>query len=320
MPQQDSSTAPRYPSSPEQPSCRRWLIQHRLVTTVVSLVLMLLVNVKVIASIELLDSLQSLQALGPHTHIDTRRSEHCQDNTIDGALCLHPSDIFYPNGVPASFRDINWLVGTLGLRATDTVVIFGDIDEDNYVIASIVYLLGQKQIFIWKSGAQALIRSSAQGYGRRRGVLRDTYYQGRMRDRHIFLDDDVRRLFKTQDKYDIERLDATSGEVPAQNVATSTGERLVLADTPQQALEAFALAIMGSTNPQMPTKLSPARSNVESSNVYVHIDGLRGRTLRDLGAENPRDTVQWNSSRYLATLVFVLALTGMIVIRWKSRR
>ncbi|MGI9304122.1 MAG: hypothetical protein ACR2RB_15680, partial [Gammaproteobacteria bacterium] len=76
-----------------------------------------------------------IAALDSPTFADTRAIATCSHNSIAGAICLHPSQFLYPDGRPASFRDINWLVGTYGLDSSSTVVVVGDTGIGNYFVA-----------------------------------------------------------------------------------------------------------------------------------------------------------------------------------------
>ena len=122
--------------------------------------------------------------------VDTRDGDICASASIDGALCIAPTELLHPDGSPASFRGINWLAGTFGLDPAATAVVFGDDRTDGEFVAGMLFLLGQYRIVIWQGDLRSMLEAMEQGPGRRRSILRSLYYASPVRDEHIALDDD----------------------------------------------------------------------------------------------------------------------------------
>ena len=227
--------------------------------------------------------------------VDTREIDTCANASIDGALCLEPPQLLFPDGSPASFRDINWLVGTFGLDSAATVVVFGDEDTDNDFVAGMLFLLGQSRVVIWRGDLRSMLDSRTSGTGRRRGILRSLYFSRPVRDGHIVLDSDARRFFGAGPASEI--------EFPARDSDTSLyrrdddGALLLLAGNTREAVAGLTRLLL--EQPSAP--------------VQVHIDGLRGRTARSFGAPDERIT----------RMMLIVASTGIVLalcIALASRR
>ena len=232
--------------------------------------------------------------------VDTRDVDSCASGSIDGALCMAPSQFLHPNGLPASFRDINWLAGTFGLDPASTAVVFGTDDTDTEFVAGMLHLLGQSRVLIWRGDARSLLDSGSTGAGRLRAILRSRYYTTPIRDRHIALDEDVRRFFSDGT---VSRVDFGT---PAEDQGWSPGSResgeslyrregdgslLLLADGTRRAVAGFARLLL--EHPAAP--------------VLVHLDGLRGRNAESLGAPAPGIDRTMLAAISLATVLVLCA-------------
>ena len=221
-----------------------------------------------------------IASLDSPAFVDTRDLDTCASGSIEGALCMAPSQFLHPNGLPASFRDINWLAGTFGLDPASTAVVFGTDDTDTEFVAGMLYLLGQSRVVIWRGDARSMLDVRDGGTGRLRAILRSRYYASPIRDRHVALDEDVRRFFGAGS---VSRVDfETAGEESGWNLRSRASEEslyrrdgdgslLLLADGTRGAVAGLARLLLE----------RPAAS------VLVHIDGLRGRDAESLGAPAP---------------------------------
>ena len=242
--------------------------------------------------------------------VDTRETRACAASTVKGALCMAPSQLLHPNERPASFRDINWLVGTLGLTHASTAVVFGDDASDNDFVAGILFLLGQSRVVIWRGDLQALLDARPRGAGRRRGLLRSRFFTGPMRDEYIALDGDVRSFFGNGSTV---RLRYPQSLEPAgwlrrpphggPVLYRSDDERgwLLLAEDTREAVAHLARLLVE----------RPA------AKVRVHLDGLRGRSVESFGA--PR--AGFGAMAWLAAVLAIVSVPGVVLVaRRRARR
>ena len=222
--------------------------------------------------------------------VDTRDVETCASGSIDGALCLSPPELLHPDESPASFRGINWLVGTFGLEPAATTVVFGDNHTDNEFVAGMLFLLGQSRVVIWRGDPYSMPTSPEHGTGRHRGMLRSVYYASPVRDGYVALDDDVRRFFGAGSATEVAF--AAGDEKTSVWRRNDDGALLVLAEGAREAVAGFARVLL--EQPPAPAQ--------------VHIDGLRGRTAANLGAPNEDDT------RTITFAVILAVSLGMILM------
>lgn len=221
--------------------------------------------------------LSVVAALESPVFADTRNVDLCVGDSIRGALCLPPSHFLHPDGTPASFRDVNWLAGAFGLDPAATVVVFGRSESDTAFVAGMVFLLGQSRVVIWRGDDRILLGAGRRGAGRLPGMLRSRFYTAAMRDELIALDEDVSLFFGAGDAARLEDPDPAAEAGGASDARDGggpllyrrdDGSRLVLAEDTREAVAHFARLLSRSP-------ASPAR---------VHLDGLRGRSPRSLGA------------------------------------
>ena len=217
-----------------------------------------------------------IAALESPVFVDTREADTCAGGSVEGALCMAPSQFLHPDGAPASFRDINWLAGAFGLEPARTAVVFGG-ESDKDFVAGMLFLLGQSRVVIWQGDAEALLGSRTRGAGRLRGMLRSRFYTDPMRDEYIALDDDVRSFFGAGTVTRIEypqsfegagRLSGSRQDTPLLYRHNDEGSLLLLArDTREAVVHLVRLLLRDPT--------APAR---------VHLDGLHGRPVESFGA------------------------------------
>ena len=253
-----------------------------------------------------------IASLGHPVFVDTRAIETCASGSIDGALCMAPSQFLHPDGLPARFRDINWLAGTFGLDPAATAVLFGADNTDTDFVAGMLYLLGQSRVVIWRGDARSMLDSRTNGRGRLRSILRSRYYSSPVRDRHVALDDDVRRYFKagTTSKVSLRTTDEDTGWFSRPRETEESlyrrdgdGSLLLLADGTREAVAGFARLLL--EHPAAP--------------VLVHIDGLRGRDARSLGAPAAGIDRTKLAAILLATIL-VLCMAVLVRRRAAGRR
>ena len=250
-------------------------------------------------------------ALESPVFADTRNVDLCVGDSVRGALCLPPSHLLHPDGTPASFRDVNWLAGAFGLDPAATVVVFGRSESDTAFVAGMVFLLGQSRVVIWRGDDRILIESRERGAGRLQGMLRSRFYTAAMRDELIALDEDVPLFFGAGDAARLEGPDAADEAGWASDARDGSGPllyrrddgaRLVLAEDTREAVAHFARLLSRSP-------ASPAR---------VHLDGLRGRSPRSLGAP-PEGVGRMALPAAVSFAALALAAGAALVIHRRKR-
>ncbi len=222
-----------------------------------------------LAEISDLSQIKVLEASGSTlVFVDTRPLESCLSSGFAGTWCLPPDHFLYPDGRLAGFRDVNWLVGTYGLMEDSVTVVFGDDEADSRFVAGALFLIGAYSVKLWKGEASGIGELTGDGRSVTRGLLRLNYFANPVRDKFIALDSDLRSFFR-QD-FDLSENPAGTGPgqvFQAAGEGSDTARRMVVADTPRQALDTFVQDLL-LTSPD---------------ELQVHIDGLRGRSLEDMG-------------------------------------
>lgn len=119
--------------------------------------------------------------------LDVRPLADCERASVPGARCLPAGDLLGPHGRLPSFRQIAWLLGTLGLSGRETLVVAGERAQRRDFVAGILYLAGQRRVLILQRPLQAALHAAglAETPGRPRSLLADPIYQGRPRARLI---------------------------------------------------------------------------------------------------------------------------------------
>ncbi len=200
--------------------------------------------------------------------IDTRSVASCLSSGFAGTWCMPPDHFLYPDGRLAGFRDINWLVGTYGLMEDSVAIVFGDVEEDVQFVAGALYLSGVSSVRLWKGATSGIGELTGSGSNVTRGLLRLNYFANPVRDQYIALDSELRSFFGQGSDLSKSSAGTGSGQVfQVVGDGSETGRRLVVAETPRQALITFVQSLL-LTSPD---------------GLRVHIDGLQGRSLEDMG-------------------------------------
>lgn len=196
--------------------------------------------------------------------LDTRPVEQCEKRSIQDARCLTADDLLGHSGRLPSLRDIVWLLGTLGLQGSETVVVAGRPGETRDFIAGVLYLAGQRSVLVLQPPLSRLIASGdySLAAGQRRSMSRERHYVAMPRDAQIVLRRELQqrlnrnqplRLLDTrsQAEYWGERIRGwRGGHIPgAESVALETGrsirlteagaDTVVYAHAPRDSIAAF---------------------------------------------------------------------------------
>lgn len=166
--------------------------------------------------------------------IDARPLQACQASSVKGALCLPATDFYSQPAGLASFRDISWAFGTAGLTGSQPVLVFADTAHDRDLVAALLHLAGQAEVWLWEGTFEALQTRVGQAVGRQRGIVRSALYTAPMRDELLALPSELNAL--VDDGWQV--LDATQ---------TGDGDRdvpmVVVADNAVDALRSFTLLV-----------------------------------------------------------------------------
>ena len=123
--------------------------------------------------------------------VDTRAANVCSDGAPsrneNAARCLHISQFTGPNGRLASFRDIDWVFGTVNLTGAETVLVVGDRQRDRDAVAGLLYLAGQAQVLVWAKPIDELGDGFAPAPGIAADPARLSVYRAPMRDDRLVL-------------------------------------------------------------------------------------------------------------------------------------
>ena len=248
------------------------------------------------------DRLATIAGLESPVFVDTRDVGTCAGSSVEGALCMEPSQFLHPDGTPASFRDINWLAGTFGLESLSTAIVFGDDESDNDFVAGILFLLGQSRIVIWRGRPGALLDIRKQGAGRQRGMLRSRFVVTPMRDEYIALDDDARRFFE-------------SGPVVRLDYPHSFDEAGWMGRPAQDAPLLYrreggdSLLLLAGDAREAVANLTRLLLRDPAASVRIHLDGLRGRSIETFGA--PSTGI--GGTALLGAAMGIVALLGVVL-------
>lgn len=78
--------------------------------------------------------------------VDTRPAAACEKASLPGARCLPSAGLLGPHGRLPSFADIAWVLGTVGLRGDEAVLVAGGDATARDFVAGLLYVMGQKRI------------------------------------------------------------------------------------------------------------------------------------------------------------------------------
>lgn len=267
--------------------------------------------------------------------LDTRAKTYCLQESAKGARCLPGEDLLDQTGRLASFRDIVWLLGALGLTRDTPVLVSGDSDAQRDFVAGLVFLSGQRIVHIHSGSlSEALERGHlARGRARAAGLFRDPVYIGPVRDELIVLATELESALHSQsppllldgrapDEYRGERQRAARpGRLPgARNVPAATLDESPSIDrTGQTAVVAYAHDAMSSI-------AYFAQLSAAGLDVAVYPGGYRewaaaGRPVEaDTAASETRADDSGARRIGLALLGVAIALTALGVLAGRKRR
>ena len=170
--------------------------------------------------------------------IDTRDSKSCSTQTITRARCLTANQMHYPDLQLASFRDINWLLGTLGISEAKDIVVIGDRHKEKFFVAGILHLMGLKQVTVVNQATNLLFDQHPLSAGLSSTLLRSNYLTTPLQDELIVLNSEFHELASRKDTRIINKLNNVM-EIEVQGFKY----RIIAATNPVEAIAYFASKI-----------------------------------------------------------------------------
>ncbi len=110
--------------------------------------------------------------------IDIRALQSCTDASLSGARCLPVNNFISAEGKTIGFHALRWLLGTVGLRGDETVLVVGANMQQVKAVGGLFYRAGQRRVrtldkpFVAKPGAAG---------GEPRSLSREVVYTAPMR-------------------------------------------------------------------------------------------------------------------------------------------
>jgi hypothetical protein len=110
--------------------------------------------------------------------VDVRPQDACLGGSLRAARCLGAASLLgdRAEGPAVSFHALRWVLGTIGLDGSETVVLFGSTD-DAWAVGGLLYLAGQNRIAIFDGPETAL-----ETPGTPRALSRERVYVAPMRE------------------------------------------------------------------------------------------------------------------------------------------
>ena len=133
--------------------------------------------------------------------VDTRLDEECSEATLAGARCLPAKDFLAGHKRLANVSGMLWLLGTIGLRGHEHVLVIGDRSGDKEFVAGLLFIAGQTKVSVLikplsSMASEKNAKSLVMSQGTSRASTRETVYQASMRDSHIVLRSELAALIQ----------------------------------------------------------------------------------------------------------------------------
>ena len=114
-----------------------------------------------------------------HRVIDLRDAETCLAGSLPQARCLPVGHFIDPTGKVIGFHALRWLLGTVGLKGDETVLVVGDSAEDTHRVGALLHRAGQHRIKIFDKPFRVPANAPP---GTPRSLSRETVFTAPMRD------------------------------------------------------------------------------------------------------------------------------------------
>lgn len=114
--------------------------------------------------------------------IDTRPLADCTAGSLANARCLPAREFVDSRGQLAPWREILWLFSTARLTGGETVLVVGERDEELLLVAALLHLAGQKQVYVARRPVNVLAARLPAAPGTPRDFARQVAYTARFRE------------------------------------------------------------------------------------------------------------------------------------------
>ncbi|MCF8177569.1 MAG: hypothetical protein K9J74_03595 [Sulfuritalea sp.] len=126
--------------------------------------------------------------------IDSRPLVDCRQATLPNARCLPAEDFLGPHRRLPGDRDILWLLGTVGLDGSETVLVVGQDAIARDFVAGLLYLAGQRHVRVLTEPLTRVLAGRSDGApGQQRGIIRSAVFVAPMRDERVVLRHEILR-------------------------------------------------------------------------------------------------------------------------------
>lgn len=263
--------------------------------------------------------------------IDARALSACRDRSLARARCLPALDLQGPRGELPSFRDILWALGTAGLSGGETAIVAGDDAVARDFVAGVLYLSGQRRVWIVRQSLSELLRNRrfVTGPGMQRGMLRSQIYRAPMRDHSILLHAELQRELTDKPdlvpvdgrgKRDFRGAEGRSRIRGALNVPLALVHRSAVDGQPVLPGTSQYVAY-GYAGPDS-IALFAYLTAVTDADVRVLLNGWRSwaGNVQPAAANTETYTVAWHSQGLLALFLAALAMLILICAARATRR
>ena len=111
--------------------------------------------------------------------IDIRNAESCLAGSLPQARCLPVGHFIDPTGKVIGFHALRWLLGTVGLKGDETVLVIGDDGEDTQRVGALLHRAGQHRVRMFDQPFSAPANAPS---GAPRSLSRETVFTAPMRE------------------------------------------------------------------------------------------------------------------------------------------
>jgi len=111
--------------------------------------------------------------------IDIRNEESCLAGSLPQARCLPVGHFIDPTGKDISFHALRWLLGTIGLKGDETVLVIGDDRENTQRVGALLHRAGQHRVRMFDKPFSAPANAPS---GAPRSLSRETVFTAPMRE------------------------------------------------------------------------------------------------------------------------------------------
>lgn len=114
--------------------------------------------------------------------IDIRDLKDCEHSSFPQGRCLPADNFVDPTGRVISFHALRWLLGTVGLSGSESVLVVGDKPGAVQAVGALLFLAGQKQVDVLQAPFAPELNTHSGGG---RSLSREAVFTAPMRDAYV---------------------------------------------------------------------------------------------------------------------------------------